>query len=90
MQPEVEPTIDTYNVSLDQQISALEGYIADEAPFEKPSKEELIALHMKNVALLQNKAKTAEPKPLLLAPAYAPSVASLNELRKVESKLICS
>ena len=85
MQQKVEPTVDTYNVSLDQQIIALEAHITDDTPIEKLSKEDLVALHLNNIAILQSSSKNVEPKPLMLAPAYAPSIASLNDLQKVES-----
>jgi len=88
MELEVEPTLDTYNVSLDQQIIALEAPISDNTPVERLSKENLIALHLNNIAVLQNSSNVAEPIPLMLAPAYAPSVASLNDLQKVASKQI--
>ena len=86
MQLKNEPTVDTYNVSLDQQITALEAFHADDAPIDKLAKKDLIALHLNNIALLRNCAKIEEPKPLMLEPAYAPSVASLNDLKRVYSK----
>ena len=85
MQLEAESTVDTYNVSLDQQIIALETSITDDAPVEKVSKDDLVALHINNIASLQSSSKNGEPNPLMIAPAYAPSVVSLNDLQKVES-----
>jgi hypothetical protein len=76
---------DTYDVPLEDQISLLNSSpsVQGDTPVSKYSKEELISVHLNNLALLKESSKSSEPKPLVLPAAYAPSISSLNDLQKV-------
>jgi len=77
--------INTYDLSLEQQINLLDSAPPpeqDEAPLFKLPKDALINTHLHNITLLQ-KSKSIEPKPMVLPAAYAPCTSSLNELQRV-------
>ena len=80
-----QPCVDTYDVSLDHQISILNAAasLEDDSPVPRLSKKELIAVHLNNLKVLKNSSEPQKPKPLVLPAAYAPSIVSLNDLQKV-------
>jgi len=84
MQLHEETAINTYEIPLEQQISALESSsdFQGDTPTVKLSKDELISNHLKNISLLKSASNSTEPKSLILPAAYAPSTASLNDLQK--------
>jgi hypothetical protein len=80
-----EAEVNTYDVSLEDQIAVLNeaANLQDDTPISKLSKEELIGIHLNNLRLQKADLKTSEPHPFVLPAAYAPSMSSLNELQKV-------
>lgn len=75
----------TYDISLEAQTNLLNtcSNFRDEIPQPKFSKNELVDIHLNNISLLQESMILGEPKPIILPTAYAPSIASLNDLRRV-------
>lgn len=75
----------TYDISLEEQLAVLNSAFSfqDSQPVPKSSKEELISVHLNNIALLKEASKSREPRPLVLPAAYAPSISSLNDLQKI-------
>jgi hypothetical protein len=76
---------DSYDAPLETRIKLLSANSSLEqgTPVPRFTKEELISVHLNNIALLKKSSKSREPKPLILPAAYSPSISSLNELQKV-------
>ncbi|KAH8592334.1 hypothetical protein B0O99DRAFT_597377 [Bisporella sp. PMI_857] len=85
---QAESLINTYDIPLDQQITTLEvaPSVHNGTPTISLSKEELISTHLNNITILKNAPASEEPRPLMLGAAYAPSIASLNDLQKISFK----
>lgn len=75
---------DSYNAPLEARIQLLSATSETEANngIRRSTKEELINVHLNNIALLKRSSNPGLGKPIILPAAYSPSVLSLSELQK--------
>lgn len=85
MSVEFDAATDTYNAPLEARIQLLSATPETEANngISRSAKEELIDVHLNNIALLKQSSKLQLGRPIILPAAYSPSILSLSELQKV-------
>lgn len=83
MSPHAEAIGNSYEIPLDHQLLVFKeaGLLQDDTPKLRFSKEDLLHFHSNNIRL--QKVGSKEASYLVLPAAYAPSIASLNNLQKV-------